>query len=305
MKRIIFITFLMLLASGNIGSQSAQASFVSDRMYRLEQNKIQKNEIKQIKKMILRHTELANKHDIEALKPFYADFYMNNDGFNKEIYFKNVQETWEECSDLTYKVDIVSIDVKGDYADVTLDEIATGTVFETMELGSAAGEIHSKSREISHLKKINGEWVFTGDTSISDESSLLYGDARFLNIELMAPSQVAAGEEYTVSVKVDTDNDAYIIGSIAQDLVTYPTKNTEPPLRVFPKSQILERVLKANSDNLNEYAVASMAISKTASIGFDRMRVYMAGLACVMKRINVIPKNNFANLEEKDESNSN
>ena len=304
MKRITFLIFLSLLFAGS-SVVSVEASFISDRAYRIEQKKIEKNEIKQIKELFAKHTQLANKHDLEALKPLYADSYMNNDGFNKEIYFKNVKETWEECSDLTYNIRIESIEINGDYADVMLDESATGTVFDDMDLGSVAGEIHSKSKEISHLVKINGQWLFTGDTVISDESSLLYGDARFMNIELLAPSQVAASDEYTVSVRIDADNDAYVIGSISKDLVTYPSENTEPPLRVFPKSQVLERVLKANSDNINEYAVASIAVSKTANVGFDRMRIYMAGLACVMKRINVVPKNNFANPEGKNESSNN
>ena len=301
MKRIftlIFVCMFMLY----IASAQADAAFVSDRVQRIEARKTEQKDIKAIKKLFTKFAALANKHDIEALKPLYTDSYINNDGFNKEVYFKNVQETWDECSDLTYKIKVVSVDVEGAYAHVTIDEIATGTVFENMDLGPAAGEIHSKSRGIYHLSKINGEWLIAGETVISDESSLLYGDARFMNINLIAPSQVSASEEYTVTVKIDADENAYIVGSISQDPVTYPAVNSEPPLRVFPQSQVLERVLKANSDNLNEYAVSSLAISKMANVGINSMRVYMAGLACVMKRVNVIPKNNFVNPEGKDES---
>jgi ketosteroid isomerase-like protein len=278
---------------------------VSDRVSRFEQKKTEKKDIKEIKKMISHFTNLANKHDLDALKPLYADSYMNNDGFDREVYFKNVKETWDECSDITYKIKILSIDMEGAFANVTIEENATGTVFENMELGPAAGEIHSRSKEIYHLAKVNDQWLIAGETVLSDESSLLYGDARFMNINLVSPSQVSASEEYTVSVKVETDKDAYIVGSISQDPVTYPSVVSEPPLRVFPNSQILERVLKANSDNLNEYAVASLAISKTEHVGIDRMRVYMAGLACLMKRVNVIPKNNFVNAEEEEDENSN
>ena len=66
----------------------------------------------------------------------------------------------------------------------------------------------------------------------------------------------------------------------------------------MPKSQFLERLIKANSDNINEYAIASLAISKVNNVGGDNFRVYMAGLACVMKRVNVVPKNNFIKLED-------
>ena len=48
-----------------------------------------------------------------------------------------------------------------------------------------------------------------------------------------------------------------------------------------------------HNDNINEYAVASLAISKSQTDKFDNFRVYMAGLACIMQRVNVVPKNNF------------
>jgi hypothetical protein len=137
-----------------------------------------------------------------------------------------------------------------------------------------------------------------------DESSLLYGDARFMNISLTTPSHVSAGDEYTATVKVDSDEAIYMIGSIEHDPVTYPAGRTNAPLRVVPQSQVLERVIKANNDNLNEYAVASLAISKTKNEGLANFKIYMAGLACVMKRVNVVPKNNFIKSEGKNEGNN-
>ncbi|MBR1460433.1 hypothetical protein IJ596_02215 [bacterium] len=302
MKKIVLLSLLCFIFA-NAAFQTARASFVSDKVSRMEQKKTEKREAKEIKKFFSKFIALANKHDVEAIKPLFIDSYMNNDGFNKEIYFKSVKETWEDCSDLTYKIKILSMDINGSFANVTIDEVATGTVYDNTEIGPLAGEIHSKSREIYHLTKVSGQWLIAGETVISDESSLLYGDARFMNISLLAPSQVSASEEYTVTVKIDAEPDSYVVGSISQDPVTYPAVNSDPPLRVFPETQVLERVLKANTDNLNEYAVSSMAISKTRNVGIDTMRVYMAGLACIMKRVNVIPKNNYVKSEEEDENN--
>lgn len=302
MKKIVLLSLLCFIFA-NAAFQTAHASFVSDKVSRMEQKKTEKREAKEIKKFFSKFIALANKHDVEAIKPLFIDSYMNNDGFNKEIYFKSVKETWEDCSDLTYKIKILSMDINGSFANVTIDEVATGTVYDNTEIGPLAGEIHSKSREIYHLTKVSGQWLIAGETVISDESSLLYGDARFMNISLLAPSQVSASEEYTVTVKIDAEPDSYVVGSISQDPVTYPAVNSDPPLRVFPETQVLERVLKANTDNLNEYAVSSMAISKTRNVGIDTMRVYMAGLACIMKRVNVIPKNNYVKSEEEDENN--
>ena len=162
------------------------------------------------------------------------------------------------------------------------------------------GEIHSSSTGIYHLIQINGKWFISGETSLSDESSLLYGDARFMNIEIQAPAQVESGDTYTTTIKVDTDDNVntFIIGSIDHDPVTYPASTPKTELRAMPQSQILERLIKANTDNVNEYAIASLAISKAKNLGEDHFQIYMAGLACVMKRVNVVPKNKLIKLED-------
>jgi hypothetical protein len=250
--------------------------------------------------MLQVHNIYANKHDLENIKALYSDNYINNDGFNKEIYFKSIKDTWDECKDLTYSTKILSAEINGDFASITVEERATGTVFEQIESTAAAGEIHSKSTGIYHLVKVNDKWLISGETLLNDESSLLYGESRFMNIELEAPSQVAAGESYTTTVKVDTkDADTYILGSIDKDLVTYPTQTPNPPMRAMSKNKVLERIIKANSDNIPEYAVTSLAISRAKDSAFGDYKVYMVGLACLMKRVNVIPKNNHIKTEEK------
>ena len=119
-----------------------------------------------------------------------------------------------------------------------------------------------------------------------------------MNIEILAPAQVSSGETYTSTVKVDTDENTFIMGSIDHDPITYPAGSPKNELRAMPQSQILERVLKANNDNLNEYTIASLAISKAKKASEGNFQIYVAGLACVMRRVNVIPKNNFIKLED-------
>ncbi len=297
MKKAAILLILILLTMPAM-TVSAQASLVSDHQYRVEQHKINKQAIKQIRKLFDLHNRYANNHDLKNLEALYSESYINNDGFNKEVYFKSIEDTWKSCSDLTYKTEILSIDVNGDFANVNVIESATGTVQEDMEFMSVSGEIHSKSTGIYHLEQINGKWYIKGETALTDESSLLYGDARFMNIELQAPTQVSSGETYTTTVKVDADDNTFIIGAIDRDSVKYPASTPKSELRAMPQSQILERLLTANTDNLNEYTVASLAISKAVNAGREDFKIYMAGLACVMKRINVIPKNKFVETEE-------
>lgn len=299
MKKIILFLALLIISPNFI--QTADASFISDKSYRTEQNKSDKKELKQIKDMLKVHNLYANNHDFEGLKQFYSDNYINNDGFNKEVYFKNIKETWDECKDLTYSTKILSIEIDGDFATVNVEENATGTIFEKMEIGDIAGEIHAKSSGIYHLVKINDRWLISGETLLTDESSLLYGDARFMNMELSSPYQVSAGENYTASLRVDADEKTFVIASIDNDPVTYPAKIPQAPMRTMPQSHVLERILKANNDNINEYSVASLAISKAKDVELGDYKVYVAGLACLMKRVNVVPVNKLVNLEEEDE----
>lgn len=300
MKKTVILIILALLVMPSM-TLTAEASLISDRAYCIEQNKNNRQTIKQIKKLFEVHNRYANNHDLKNLEALYSENYINNDGFNKEIYFKSIEDTWASCSDLTYKTEIVSIEVNGDYANVNVIESANGTVTENLEFMNVSGEIHSKSTGIYHLEQINGKWYIKGETALTDESSLLYGDARFMNIELQAPSQVSSGETYTTTVKVDADENTFIIGAIDRDAVKYPSSTPKSELRAMPQSQILERLLTANTDNLNEYTVASLAISKAVNAGQENFNIYMAGLACVMKRINVIPKNKFLETEDSNE----
>lgn len=299
MKKLAIFIILTLLTFTSV-NMAQGASAISSRKYRLEQQKQYRNEVKQIKELFKVYTTFANKHDLNGIEHFYADNYINNDGFDKKAYLKTAQETWDECKDITYDIKIQSIDINGNYATVNVEETATGTVFEKTEIMAVAGEIHAISKGSYNLVKINDKWLISGETILSDESSLLYGDARFMNIELIAPNQVGAGEEYTITAKAEADKNTVIVGSIEHDPVVYPSKIPEGPLRTMPKTNILERFIKANTDNINEYAVVSLAISKAVSDSFNGTKIYVAGVACLMKRVNVIPKNNFVKLEVKE-----
>lgn len=299
--RKIIITLLIFTFLIPITTNVSNASLVSDRKYRVEQRQENKQNIRLIKDLFKVHDKFANEHDLKNLEILYADNFINNDGFNKEAYFKSVETTWESCKDITYTTKIKTISVNGDYADVEVEETASGTILDKIfDQAPIAGEIHSKGQGIYHLVKINGKWYIKGETSLSDESSLLYGDARFMNIELQAPVQVSAGETYSILLKVDADQDTYMIGSIDHDLVTYPTNTPKNELRALSTSKTLERYIKANTDNINEYAMASIAVSKMKKLNSEHLRVYMTGIACVMKRVNVIPKNNLIKLEDEE-----
>ena len=62
----------------------------------------------------------------------------------------------------------------------------------------------------------------------------------------------------------------------------------------------MERVFHSNSENVNEYTVASVGITRAEpTYTPDEVRVYMGGLAFIMTRVNVVPKNKFVKIEDE------
>ncbi len=298
MKRVI-LTLLGLAVISNL-AMPAQAGFISDSRAKIKQIKIEKNYYKEIENVFKKQDEYVAKYDVEGLKTLYGDNFINNDGYNKEVYFSLVKETWETYPDITYTTHIKDIKVNGQYATVDTYETAVATTSEDVDLIDAVGELNSASNCRYHLEKLSDKWVITGEDVLDEYSTLKYGDARFVKMDFISPSMVSAGAPYTATLKIDLPADEIVIASINQEKIVNPAPRPEEKFRRLPEEQILERMFTANSDNLNEYNVASVGITKAEPVSEDNVRVYMNGLAFIMTRINVVPKNNFAKVGEKD-----
>ena len=134
---------------------------------------------------------------------------------------------------------------------------------------------------------------------LDERSALKYGDARFIKMELNAPTLIGAGENYSAELKVDMPADQIVIASIASEKIVQPVEPAPERYRKLPSDQILERLFIANTDNVNEYSIASVGVTKTEPVDEENVKVYMNGLAFLMTRVNVVPKNNFINMDDK------
>jgi len=299
MKRVILLLLSIVVVASF--ADKANAGFVADRKAKIQQAKIEKNYYKDIENVIKHQDNLVEKYNVEALKELYADNFINNDGFNKEVYFSLVKDTWETYPDITYKTQIRDIKVKGNYATVETFETAVATLEGDPELINAVGELNAASVCRYHLENLSDKWVITGEDVLEEYSTLKFGDARFVKMEFSAPSLVSAGKPYTATLKIDLPSDKIVIASINNEKIINPPKKPEEKYRKLPEEQILERMFVANTDNLNEYSVASVGIAGTKSGANNKVRVYMNGLAFIMTRVNVVPKNNFVKVGDKNE----
>lgn len=296
MKKLSVLIILTLLLA-NICP--AEAGIISAHKTRVEQNRLYKSAYNDVKRVIDQQTVYTNKYDLDGLSSLYAKEFVNSDGFNKEVYFKLIKETWETYPDISYKTQINKIEVGENYATVYVDEVAVATSKETVEELTVIGELYSTSKCVYYLEKQGSKWLISSEKVLDETSTLKYGDARYADIDLNVPKQIGAGKEYTASLNVVTPIDSVIIASISKENIVYPQTKSEDAFRKLTDNSVLERVFTSNKNNVNEYAVASVGITRAESVSDTQARIYMGGLAFIMTRINVIPENKFIQTESE------
>lgn len=265
----------------------AEAGFFSDKKSEIIQNYQDRTAERTIRKILEKQTKFASKHDYTGLFNLYAQDFVNTDGFTKDVYFKLIQDTWTSYPDITYTTDIKNITVDGHTASAEVYETSLATTTQLNEGVKLFGELHSNSNGVYYFKKIKNKWLISGEKVYNEKSFLKYGDTRFINMDLISPEKVTPNEYYTASLKVDLPENAFAIASIGRDEITYPQDQAAEVFRRLPEDNILERMFYANKNGKNEYNVASIGVSKSEQITPEKIRVYIAGLAFIMTRVNV------------------
>lgn len=296
MKKISVLIFSALLLASIC---PVQAGVIATQKAKIEQNKIYKTNYNDVKAVIDQQTVYTNKYDLDGLSSLYAKDFTNSDGFNKEVYFKLIKETWETYPDIIYKTHINNIEFSDNYATVVVDETAIATSKETVGELSVIGELYSTSKCVYFLEKQGTKWVISSEKILDETSTLKYGDARYSKIELSAPKQIGANQDYTATLKVTAPKDSAVIASISKENIVYPQTKAEDAFRRLAGDNILERVFRSNSENVNEYTVASIGITRAENYTPDEVRIYMGGLAFIMTRVNVVPENKFVKIEDE------
>lgn len=257
---------------------------------------------KEIKNLFKLQEKYTNKQDIEGIKSLYADKYMSCDGFDKSIFIKLAEKTWKTYKNLKYKCCVKNIILTGDnQATAEVEEYIDGLSYVgTKYISSGYGLLENVSKSVYFLEKINGKWQIVSDNIYLEHTFLTYGSAKFTPSYLSSPEQVNAGSNYEISLYVDPPKNSIIIGSLAKENVTYPQVSAEEIFRRLPDTNTLERIIKANSKNLNEYAVAFYVIMDTNdSDDIETLQMRVTGVGIAMNRVNVIPKNKYIKVEDE------
>ena len=254
-----------------------------------------KNDSKEIKSLLKAQVRYANRTNFKKFISTYDENYLNADGLNLENYSNLVKDVWNSYDDIEYGIQIKDIDVNNDKAVVEVVETSNAVMPAEAKM---EGALNSISNSIYYLKKVDGKWKVYSDKVKTENTSMLYGDARFLDISLTAPNEIEPNTEYTATLEFVPPEGVIAIASIANDKVEYPQKQAKEVFRKLPEDNILERLFVANSDNRNEYVIASIGLTK-ADITDLSIKLSLTGFGYQITRVNVVPAK-----EENDAKNN-
>ena len=261
------------------------------------------NDTRRVKATLNSQIKYANNLKFDKFISTYDKEYKNGDGYDLEVYSKLVKELWQNYSNIKYGIKIKDITFEENgIAKVQLVETSRADIHISKNMN---GILNSEANSIYYLKKTDGKWKVISDKIIDEVTSMLYGDAVDLDIKLTAPKEVTPGYEYTASLEFVPPKDTFAIASIAKDNVEYPQKQAKEVFRRFPEDNILERLFVANSDNFNEYIIASIGLTR-ADIKDLSIKLSLTGYGYQIIRVNVVDKdskNIQSSTEEKDVKN--
>ncbi len=274
MKKFIFIlaTFLFFVQS----AYSLDFTLFS-------KDSVSKSE-KEVEKLLKSQVKFANKENFDKFISTYDSNYKNSDGFDLQVYSDLIKEIWNNYEHIKYSIAIEDIKINGNEAVVKLKEYS----YAVIPVNKAYdGELKSEADSVYYLKKINNKWKVVSDSVIDETTTMLYGDAKNLDISLTCPNKIKANTEYTATLEFKPPKDTVAIASIASDIVEYPQKQTKEVFRAMPEDNILERLFTSNNQNANEYIVASIGLTKTSMCDLN-IRLSLTGFGYKIKRVNVL-----------------
>lgn len=287
MKKIILITLLSFFLTPSCFAEEKTPVFNLHLF---------NNDTREVKSLLNSQVRYANRNNFKKFINTYDKNYVNSDGFNLETYSDIVKDVWQSYDKIKYGIKIKNIEIKDDCAIVSLDETSSAIIPDK----NMNGVLRSEADSVYHLKKVDGKWKVTYDAVNSENTSMLYGDARDLDIKLTAPHEIEAGVEYTASLEFTPPENSIAIASIASDKVEYPQKQAKEVFRKLPDDNILERLFISNTDNVNEYIIASIGITK-ADINDLSIKLSLTGYGYQITRVNVKQKTVNEGIKKADD----
>lgn len=290
MKKNIFILILTLFFVTQSVAFSQSDETIEQKLTHIGLfSSITYDDKKEINKLFNNYHKWANKQQINKIKTLFAEEYKNFDGMSFDNYFKIVEDSWKLYSNVEYTTNVKKIDINGIYANVEIEETIKAQTKNLCDVTKKTGNIYSNSVINYNLKKFGKTWKIVSDNIIKEQTCLLYGEANDIPVNLFTPAQVANKSQYDVILDINIPKGYYAMGSITNEEIIYPQKSPKELFKNIKPETSLERVLTANNNNHNEYAVASIALTKALIGENNKISLKLVGLGFIMNRVNVLP----------------
>lgn len=241
---------------------------------------------------IRKHNSALKKHDVKKVKTFYSKDYKSADGFTTSDLEEMLKKTYSAYDNLKYKTKINNITLYDNAALVQLSDVTTAKIYpnnKKTKQRDKVGKLKGKSSYVIYLKKDeDNSYKIISDNILMEETSLKYGIANKIKMNLETPVFVKNGETYDLKLNMEKPEDILALASISREEIVYPPLDYAEKFRKIPSDGGLERIVKANNKNKDEYAIASVGFTKiSVNKEITKAKIEILGMAYIMKRINL------------------
>lgn len=280
MKKLVSSFFAILILSANCPMYAFDFDFFNKN-----------NPQKEIKKVLKKHNKAMADHDVNLVQSYYDENYKSADGFNLDDMKTMLEKTHQAYTNIKYKTKINNITAYDNWALAQMSDETYAKVYldKDKKNKEKAGTLRGKSSYLVYFQKEKDKWKIVADEILMEETSLKYGVANKIDMELETPIFIENNENYDISLKMPNKPDDIIaLASISREEITYPPADYNEKFRKIPETGDLERYVKANNKNLNEYALASVGFTKVSiNEEITKAKIEILGIAYIMKRINM------------------
>jgi hypothetical protein len=163
----------------------------------------------------------SNEQDIEGVMAFYADGFMNTDGFGYDMLKATLPQLWERYDSLSYRVELQS-----------WEEVNDGYVAETV---TYIDGMQTTPRRLTLESVIHSRQEFTGNKIISQEilseRNQLTSGSTSPEVIVILPERVEPGDSYGFDAIVQEPlGERYLLGAALDEGTTEEDFFTPRPL---------------------------------------------------------------------------
>jgi len=156
----------------------------------------------------------------------------------------------------------------------------------------------SRSRGLLYMHRVGKLWEIISDYTVYEKAVIIYGPFDGVDIDVETPEQVFADEPYTAKVNVNVPSGNIAFATLSQEPLIYPQHTSKDKFRTLSMEKTdLERIFKANVSNNNEVVTATVGFTEIGQDDQERPTINLKGVMTVVKRINVIPKSTYRQID--------